>query len=970
MDDDELEAELAAEAAMEREMYDDFEAERAMMEMEMERDAQQQTSSQKTRDATQVAPPSAAQDAENAPSYLDESKDDEEADFAMRQTLGDSPGPGDAESSNHDDGPPVTTRATNETQRSRLPFVQRLMYRRQARENAMLPRREREDMSRFLFMRPGEEIGGDMKVVLPNGDTRYIMVDVHKHKYGSNSLGEHDAFGESGIDQRRTDGSMLSKPFEDLLADLDERRRNERLKALGVGDNTQYSLVSDAALLDGLDSQNSGANDGHGSNADATSTFAGKYAPRQFIDLVSHERTNRLVMQWIMSWRNFVFEGARQTRPDFPVILLAGPPGAGKTTLAHVIARHAGYNPVEINASDERTANVLSNRLINAMEMQSMFGAASGKPNCIILDEFEGVANQGEGRGAVQTLLDMIQAPLSGASKAHPITRPVILICNDPYVAALRPLRRAVKVIFFRAAPQARIVQRLKEIAVAENIAPQHGALELLAERQDYDIRACLNTLQFIVSERGASGSTAQSPRQATQATQRFRLETKDVEDLCVGTKDQTSDLLKSWNAVFQNVRRQRKWTKPGLQSVNEQMRLWAQFGQHVSEFSKFLEGIHENMCGVRLADSSMSNLHEAVNLFCEADVILKRVGESQQWTLSQYLSPTALSLRRLLATESSTFLHFPMAGAANARRLAENKETLAVFAEGRRTLLPGSTIGGRQSLVLDALSPIARMLNPQVRAIPWNLLNPKEQASVQHTLDVMISLGLTLHKTLEDLPFASGKKDKAGRGENGGQDGGDERLGRGAPAHGNQQAGFNPFRRVTYKPEPRIDHLLSFDSETFSYEQRHTPPSLTVCETLIQRLRLARVRDTSSRTFGAGDGIVQQRVSKLSARDKDKALAGKKRGAEGRAPSGAVDFFGRPITAKTAGNRKRIVALKASSDVADGADSVEESTVPTPAKRKKRAAWVEYRFQEGFTNAVRRPVAMDEFLGLTPDLR
>lgn len=32
------------------------------------------------------------------------------------------------------------------------------------------------------------------------------------------------------------------------------------------------------------------------------------------------------------------------------VALLSGPPGLGKTTLAHIIAKHAGYNVVEINA--------------------------------------------------------------------------------------------------------------------------------------------------------------------------------------------------------------------------------------------------------------------------------------------------------------------------------------------------------------------------------------------------------------------------------------------------------------------------------------------------------------------------------------------------------------------------------------------------------------------------------------------
>lgn len=108
-----------------------------------------------------------------------------------------------------------------------------------------------------------------------------------------------------------------------------------------------------------------------------------KYRPRSYIELLSDETVNRELLHWLKLWDKIVFNrniskvknktklpqfGKKKEDTEdeveevdskgYPlkrIALLSGPPGLGKTTLAHIAGRHAGYNVVEINASDERS---------------------------------------------------------------------------------------------------------------------------------------------------------------------------------------------------------------------------------------------------------------------------------------------------------------------------------------------------------------------------------------------------------------------------------------------------------------------------------------------------------------------------------------------------------------------------------------------------------------------------------------
>ncbi|MEM3962720.1 replication factor C large subunit [Pyrobaculum sp.] len=218
-----------------------------------------------------------------------------------------------------------------------------------------------------------------------------------------------------------------------------------------------------------------------------------KYRPKSFADVVDQEEAKYVLASWICARfrapKDFCTRWAKKKDKeilDARAVLLAGPPGVGKTTLIHALAREIGYELIELNASDVRTAERLKEVVGRGLREGSLFGYG-GK--IVLFDEVDGLHVK-EDAGGLEAIIEIIEN-----SKV-----PIVMTANNPYDPRFRPLRDISLVVNLKRLSEEEVVEVLRRICTSEGAKCEEEALRSIAKSSLGDLRAAINDLQMYLS--------------------------------------------------------------------------------------------------------------------------------------------------------------------------------------------------------------------------------------------------------------------------------------------------------------------------------------------------------------------------------------------------------------------------------------------------------------------------------------
>jgi len=203
-----------------------------------------------------------------------------------------------------------------------------------------------------------------------------------------------------------------------------------------------------------------------------TTIWLEKYRPIKFEDVVGNQGAVNIL-------RSHAREGT------FPHLLLSGPPGCGKTTVVHCLARehlgeHYEEGCIELNASDDRGIDVVREKIKGFAQQKVTL--PEGKLKIIILDEADSMT------GAAQQAMRRTMEIFSQTTR-------FALACNISS-KLIEPIQSRCAILRFSRITDDQLLKRLTWVLEQEGAPYDNDGLEALVFSAEGDMRNILNGAQ------------------------------------------------------------------------------------------------------------------------------------------------------------------------------------------------------------------------------------------------------------------------------------------------------------------------------------------------------------------------------------------------------------------------------------------------------------------------------------------
>jgi len=169
--------------------------------------------------------------------------------------------------------------------------------------------------------------------------------------------------------------------------------------------------------------------------------------------------------------------------PKKRAIILHGPAGVGKTSLAYAVSAEMGAEILELNASDFRNKDKILEIIGPASRQASLFG----KGKIILIDEVDGISAMKD-KGGLAALLGLMEKSAF----------PIIITANDIWDSKFSMLRKKAEVVALKEVEYKEILKIMMEVCEGENVVVSGEVLRGIAIRARGDIRAALNDLEVL----------------------------------------------------------------------------------------------------------------------------------------------------------------------------------------------------------------------------------------------------------------------------------------------------------------------------------------------------------------------------------------------------------------------------------------------------------------------------------------